>query len=467
MLSKKSVGTSLLLICLVCSQAQPPKHTGRFNPVIDDNINGFWEYLPRNYSIDVTKRYPLLVFFHGSGEQGQVQDMTTLNLVLRNGPPKLIQSGTFPDSFFVQGRWYKFIVISPQIKIGLYGASSIVTPATVEAVIRYAKSEYRVDTSRIYLTGLSMGGGATWDYAGSSLDAASRLAGIVVACGAADLSMDEASNIARANLPVLATHNWDDPMVAASRTQANIASILSFNPSIQPMPKSIFWTTGGHNAWRRTFENIAAGSTPGGNVTDSIGMNVYQWMLQFTRLQVALPVSWENFSIQKKDELVLLEWQLGVQESIKEYRIERSRDARTWDVIGKMPANQQRRQVEYTYMDNHPEFGKSYYRLVAVDLNGTYNYSQTKDIYLQRFSYALHIYPNPFRESLSLDLTNNETSVTVRISDAMGKLVSNRQLAVANHSTRLDGISGLPSGIYYLSVLSRGEMLVHEKIIKE
>jgi len=164
---------------------------------------------------------------------------------------------------------------------------------------------------------------------------------------------------------------------------------------------------------------------------------------------------------------VLLEWQLGVQESIKEYRIERSRDARTWNIIGKMPANQQRTQVEYTYMDNHPEFGKSYYRLVAVDLNGTYNYSQTKDIYLQRFSYAVHIYPNPFRESLSLDLANNETSVTVRISDAMGKLVSNKQLAVANHSTRLDGISGLPSGIYYLSVLSRGKMLVHEKIIKE
>ena len=466
MLIKKSVGTCLLLICLVCTHAQPPKQTGKFSPFIDDNINGFWEYLPRNYSIDVTKRYPLLIFIHGSGEQGQVQDMATLNLVLRNGPPKLIQNGIFPDSFLVQGKWYKFIVISPQIKIGLYGASSIILPTTVEAVIRYAKNTYRIDSTRIYLTGLSMGGGATWDYAGSSLDAASKLAAIVVACGAGDLSSNGANNIERANLPVLATHNWDDPQVAASRTQANVSSILSFSPPIQPSPKAIFWATGGHNAWRRTFENIAAGSTPGGNVTDSIGLNMYQWMLQFSRLQLALPVSWENFSVQKKDEWVLIEWQLGIQESIKEYRIERSQDARAWAIIGTMPANQQRSAVEYKYMDNHPETGKSYYRLVAVDINGAYNYSQTKDIYLERFAYAVHIYPNPFHESLSMDLGSNETTVTVRISDAMGKLVSNKQLAVTNHSTRLSGMSGLPAGMYYLSILSRGEVLAKEKVVK-
>src|SRR5215471_18115283 len=152
MLFKKSVGVLLSMICLLQLNAQAPRHTPKFSPYIDDNINGFWEYLPRNYSAELSRRYPLLIFIHGSGEQGQVQDMPTLNLVLRNGTPKIIQSGVFPDSFQVQGTWYKFIVISPQIKIGLYGASSIIAPSTIEALIRYAKNTYRIDSTRIYLT---------------------------------------------------------------------------------------------------------------------------------------------------------------------------------------------------------------------------------------------------------------------------------------------------------------------------
>src|SRR6476661_8283636 len=123
MLLRKSVVALVLLNCLLQAYTQAPKFTGRFTPYLDDNINGFWEYLPRNYVADAPKRYPLLIFIHGSGEQGSTQDMTTLSLVLRNGPPKLIQAGDFPDSFSVNGSSYKFIVICPQIKVGLYGAS--------------------------------------------------------------------------------------------------------------------------------------------------------------------------------------------------------------------------------------------------------------------------------------------------------------------------------------------------------
>src|SRR5438270_8583435 len=153
MLLHKSVVAILLLNCLLQANAQAPKFTGKFSPYIDDNINGFWEYLPRNYTVDAPKRYPLLIFIHGSGEQGSTQDMATLNLVLRNGTPKIIQAGTFPDSFKVNGSWYKFIVLCPQIKVGLYGASSIIAPSTIEALISYAKAIYRVDTTRIYLSG--------------------------------------------------------------------------------------------------------------------------------------------------------------------------------------------------------------------------------------------------------------------------------------------------------------------------
>ena len=54
----------------------------------------------------------------------------------------------------------------------------------VDGVIEYAIKNYEVDKKRIYLTGLSMGGGAVWEYAGADLKYAKKLAAIVPICGA-------------------------------------------------------------------------------------------------------------------------------------------------------------------------------------------------------------------------------------------------------------------------------------------
>ena len=468
MLLKKSVVAFIAMICLLQLRAQAPSHTPKFSPFIDDNINGFWEYLPRNYSVDVSKRYPLLIFIHGSGEQGQVQDMQTLNLVLKNGPPRIISNGAFPDSFYVGGRWHKFIVISPQIKVGLYGNGSIITPATVQAVINYAKSSYRIDTTRIYLSGLSMGGGATWDYAGSSAYAANNLAAITVACGAGDLSPDEAHSIADAQLPILATHNIDDPLVASSRTQANITNILYYNPNMRAMPRGIYWSAGGHNAWRRTFENINAGSTPGGNVTDTLGMNMYQWMLQFNRLQLALPVSWQSFSIHKKNETVLLEWILSNQDAVKHYEVERSRNSLDWQTIFIKQASQERQNVRYTCIDNHPEAGKSFYRIRAVGVDGTESFSSIREFTNGNSNSRVTVFPNPFVEQVLLNVPMvDEQRIIVRIADATGKLVASKQILLTNHYATLDGLGQLPSGVYTISIVSNGRPLYRQQLLKD
>ena len=282
-----------LLAALQNMFAQAPTHTRHFTPVLDANINGFYEYLPRNYNAaDATTKYPLLVFFHGVGESGSVQNNATLDKVLAWGPPKLINAGTFPDSFNVAGKWFKFIIISPQIKAGLDATTTdTIRPSTVDAVIEYAKSTYNVDNSRIYLCGLSMGGGATWDYAGSNLAYASKLAAITVACGAGDLTVAEANVIAAAKIPVLATHNNGDPTVAISRTKANIANINAYTPAITPAPKAVYWSTGTHNVWSRTYEDINPGVTTqglSGNLRDTLGINAYQWMLQYTRTAAVL-----------------------------------------------------------------------------------------------------------------------------------------------------------------------------------
>src|SRR4051812_5057540 len=78
--------------------AQPPTHTAKFSPTLDPNINGFWEYLPRNYATDLSVSYPLIIYIHGAGDMGSALNLSTLSRVKRNGIAKIIDNGTFPDS---------------------------------------------------------------------------------------------------------------------------------------------------------------------------------------------------------------------------------------------------------------------------------------------------------------------------------------------------------------------------------
>jgi predicted peptidase len=227
---------------------------------IDLNANcaGFYKAIPAHYN-STTKKYPLLIFLHGSGETGN--GTTDLPKVLNNAVPNLIKNQTFPASFVSGDKNYSFIVISPQFK----GWPS---PADVNAVIGYSIDNFRIDETRIYVTGLSMGGGATWDYAALY---ARKIAAIVSICGASAPNMGKAKNIADSNLPVWAFHNENDNTVPVNSTKDYISMINSFNST--PPAKMTLWPTGGHNAWTKATDPTYK--------EDNI--NMYEWMLQYHR----------------------------------------------------------------------------------------------------------------------------------------------------------------------------------------
>ena len=225
---------------------------------ITANCGGFYKAIPARYD-STSKKYPLLVFLHGAGEVGN--GSTDLPKILNNAIPNLIKNNKFPASFTSGTANYSFIVISPQFK----GWPS---PSDVDAVIDYSITNFRIDETRIYVTGLSMGGGATWDYAALHAD---RIAAIVPVCGASAPNASKTKTIADADLPVWAFHNEDDPTVSVNTTIEYIAMINSFQPT--PPAKMTLWPTGGHNAWTRA-------SDPN---YEEDNLNMYEWMLQFHR----------------------------------------------------------------------------------------------------------------------------------------------------------------------------------------
>jgi len=95
-------------------------------------------FKPKTYSEDQSKPVPLLIFLHGSGESGH-----DLNLVKKWGPPSIAE--TNPD--------FPFLLVSPQAPEP-NGWNIPLLKAMLDDVL----AKYNVDRSRVYLTGLSMGG---------------------------------------------------------------------------------------------------------------------------------------------------------------------------------------------------------------------------------------------------------------------------------------------------------------------
>src|SRR5450432_3004669 len=217
-----------MMLCLFIAgffqQTTAQTQTAR-NISMTANSDGYYEYLPQGYESG-TQNYPLILFAHGAGELGAVP----LSALLGAGLPALIDQGNFPVSFTVNGQTSSFIVISPHFSMNWP------VPTDIQDILDYVVQHYRVDQSRIYMTGLSMGGGVTWDYAGGSSIYANRLAAIVPIAGASWPEPSRGRVIANANLPVWATHNDGDPTVPVSYTNDYITNINAA-PSPTPLAK--------------------------------------------------------------------------------------------------------------------------------------------------------------------------------------------------------------------------------------
>ena len=138
-------------IAVLANGASSAKVLTARNIAINKNSQGFYEYLPKDYQSG-TQYYPIIIHLHGQGELGN--GGSQLPNLLKAGIPQYINKGAFPDSFVVHGQTFEFLVIAPQF-------IAWPTVTDVDAVINYALANYRVDQTRIFLTGYSMGGGAT------------------------------------------------------------------------------------------------------------------------------------------------------------------------------------------------------------------------------------------------------------------------------------------------------------------
>jgi predicted peptidase len=188
---------------------------------------------PRKY-FETNESYPLILFLHSFAERGR-----DLKLLIKNdehGDDRLGVKALKESQF-------QFITISP------------LCPAhegwpfldrRLNLMLKDALKKYRINTSRIYLTGISMGGMGTWSLA---MDHPHWFAAIAPVSGAIIFPMTRLKPHALRNIPVWAFHDKNDSTISIRYEQGKAERLKKAGVNI----KYTVTDSGGHEIWKDIY----------------------------------------------------------------------------------------------------------------------------------------------------------------------------------------------------------------------
>ena len=219
---KYKTGLLLLLFSLVgFAQSET---TGKIKTVVVTNYElGYVLHKP----VNTKEKKPLIVFISGDGEKG-----TDLEKVKINGPLKYLKTHQL-DAY----------VLAPQCKEDEnWDIESI-----YQLIIKIQK-ENKIDSERIYVTGLSSGGWASWNLAFAHPD---LFAANVPVAGFVDLiQLEKACEIA--NIPTRIYHGLLDDVVNVNYAITIYKELKKCNA--KDVQLTIF-DNAGHDSWTRVYDN--------------------------------------------------------------------------------------------------------------------------------------------------------------------------------------------------------------------
>ena len=179
-------------------------------------------YIPQNISTHPA----LLIQLHGAGERGCGGD--TLDKVLVHGFCKIATDENLEDC----------ILLMPQCPEESFWIAKI---ESLKQFIDNFVEKHAIDTNRIYLCGLSMGGFGTWTTAMAYPD---LFAAIAPCCGG---GMAWSAKILK--MPIWAFHGKEDSVVSVRHTEEMIEQLDGHNPYF----KYTLYDGVDHNSWDRAF----------------------------------------------------------------------------------------------------------------------------------------------------------------------------------------------------------------------
>lgn len=187
-------------------------------------------YLPPGFESASSIKWPVVFFLHGAGERG-----TDLSLIQKHGLVQQVH----------EGQDFPFILVAPQCREDWTWDRSL---DDLDCLLDEIIGIYPVDTERIYVTGLSMGGYGTWHWGARHPRV---FAALVPICGGTMPLMGFPEKIAvLKDMPIWVFHGADDQVVPPARSEELVQVLLSLNAPV----RFTKYAGVGHNSWRRAYE---------------------------------------------------------------------------------------------------------------------------------------------------------------------------------------------------------------------
>lgn len=217
----------LVLIQSCASQTIPNLIDAKIETVTHETLS-YYLYYPEEYETQPQKKFPILLFLHGGGESGD-----SLVAIKRNGPPKMI----------IEGKKFPFLILAPQNPYQKKWWNTRAVNQLLDSIV----STNRIDQSRIYLTGLSRGGGAAWEMA---VQYPNKFAALAVVCGMTPVPYASWIN---KKLPIWVFHGEEDKSIPISESETMVDRLKGMGYEV----KFTRYPGVGHNSWIQAYQTDA------------------------------------------------------------------------------------------------------------------------------------------------------------------------------------------------------------------
>lgn len=183
-----------------------------------------------------------------------------------------------------------------------------------------------------------------------------------------------------------------------------------------------------------------------------------------------LPVELVDFKVKYEEPVVKATWKTASELNNDHFAVERSLDGYNFSEIGRVAGKGTSNVVQsYSFTDEIPVEGRSYYRLKQTDFDGTHEYSDIRAVLVGEVANELSVWPNPANH---LDLTVSRGSRAMTIESvnlvsisgtAVGNNLAVTPLSDSTYQIRLP--EDLPAGMYMLQIRYNGGIELHKVVI--
>jgi len=186
-----------------------------------------------------------------------------------------------------------------------------------------------------------------------------------------------------------------------------------------------------------------------------------------------LPIELTAFETRTADCDVSLYWETATEQDFGYFQIETSQDGRDFVAVAQQKPASPNSLVTRRYKYAVPtRYQDHYFRLKAVDLDGSFEYSQLvfAKAPCEQDKYSMSLYPNPnFTSELMVEVNSPrlKENVQLHLTDAFGKVIriQDANLDVGRNTIRME-TEGLPSGTYYVRIIGVEQLSEPLKFIR-